>query len=54
MRANNLSGAKKNFEEATRLYTEIMQLSQPPSGSRDNLQIAKTNLSLVNEALGKP
>lgn len=53
VRDNNLTGAKRNFEEATRLYSEIMQLRQPPNGSAENLQIARNNLSLLNQALHK-
>lgn len=53
VRQNNLSGAKKNFEEATRLYSELLQLSQPPGSARENLEIAKTNLSIINGALQK-
>lgn len=53
VRDNNLTAAKRNFEEATRLYSEIMQLRQPPNGSSENLQIAKSNLSIINQALHK-
>lgn len=51
---NNLSGAKRDFAEATRLYSEILQLPHAPTGSQENLNIAKTNLSIVNGALQKP
>jgi tetratricopeptide (TPR) repeat protein len=51
---NNLSGAKRDFAEATRLYSEILQLPHAPSGSQENFMIAKTNLSIVNGALQKP
>ena len=51
VRAHNLNDAKRNFEEATRLYTDILQTPQPPAGTQENLQIARNNLSLVNSAL---
>jgi tetratricopeptide (TPR) repeat protein len=53
IRRNNLAGAKRNFEEASALYTEILrQVPQPPPATRENLEIARTNLELVNGALG--
>lgn len=55
IRQNNLPGAKKNFEEAAKLYNEILvQVPSPPPSTRENLEIAKTNLSLVNGALNNP
>jgi tetratricopeptide (TPR) repeat protein len=51
VKLNNLSDAQRNFAEATRLYTEILQLPHVPSGSVENMNIAKTNLSIVNGAL---
>jgi predicted Zn-dependent protease len=53
-RQNNLLGAQRNFQEATQLYTELVQSSQPPPASKDNLEIARTNLSRVLQALQKP
>jgi tetratricopeptide (TPR) repeat protein len=51
VKQNNLSGAQRDFAEATRLYGEILQLPHAPSGSTENLNIAKTNLAVVNGAL---
>ncbi len=46
-----LTGAKRNFEEAVQLYSEIMQMSQPPAYAKDNLEVARGNLALVNASL---
>lgn len=54
VRLNDLSGARRNFEEATHLYGEILQQSSPPEGSEDNLKIARANLSLILNALHQP
>jgi hypothetical protein len=52
IRQNNLNGARRNFAEAAQLYDEIMrQTTSPPPATRENLEIAKTNLSLVDGAL---
>lgn len=53
VKLNNLPGAKRNFEEAARLYTEVLQTPKPPPSAEDNLQIARTNLKLVNGVLQK-
>jgi tetratricopeptide (TPR) repeat protein len=51
VRLNNLNAAKRNFEEAVRLYGEILQSPQPPAASRENYEIARTNLEVVNNAI---
>ncbi|WP_373532051.1 tetratricopeptide repeat protein [Vampirovibrio sp.] len=51
VRANNLSGAKRNFEEAKRLYAEVIQTPKAPPGSQENYQIAQSNLTVINNAL---
>jgi tetratricopeptide (TPR) repeat protein len=48
-RAGNLQGARRNMEEATRLYTEVLGTAKPPQGSKDNLEIARSNLSVINQ-----
>ncbi|HEY9745623.1 MAG TPA: tetratricopeptide repeat protein [Oculatellaceae cyanobacterium] len=47
----NLQAARRNMEEASRLYAEIMALPNPPQGSRDNLEIARENLATINRML---
>ncbi len=49
--AKNLTGAKRNFEEATQLYTELSQAGNGPPETNDNLQLARNNLAYVNAAL---
>ncbi len=49
----NLSGAKRNFEEATRLYAELMKMPQPPKNTKENLEIAQNNLTIVNGSLNR-
>lgn len=51
VQSNQLNQAKKNFEEATQLYSAVNRSSSPPNGTLENLQIAKSNLGLVNKAL---
>ncbi|WMU93257.1 photosystem I assembly protein [Microcystis phage MaAM05] len=51
VRGKQLPAARKNFEEASQLYTEVSRHRTPPSGTQENLQIAKSNLSLVTQAL---
>jgi tetratricopeptide (TPR) repeat protein len=51
VRSKQLPAAQKNFEEASQLYTEVSRHRTPPSGTQENLQIAKSNLSLVTQAL---
>lgn len=51
VRSKQLQTARKNFEEASQLYTEISRHSNAPNGAQENLQIAKSNLSLVTKAL---
>lgn len=50
-RQGNLTDARRNMEEATRLYTDVMNTSQPPPYSRENLEIARNNLSTINKML---
>lgn len=50
-RGGSLQGAKRNMEEATRLFTEVMSTPKPPQGSQDNLEIARSNLSNINQML---
>lgn len=51
VRSKQLQAAQKNFEEASQLYTEVSRHRTPPNGTQENLQIAKSNLSLVTQAL---
>ncbi len=51
VRSKQLQTARKNFEEASQLYTEVSRHSNAPNGTQENLQIAKSNLSLVTKAL---
>jgi predicted Zn-dependent protease len=51
VRAQNLTGAKRNFEEAKQLYTEVIQTPKPPPGSQENFKIAQNNLAVINNAL---
>lgn len=52
-RANNPSGAKRNFTEAVQLYTEVMQGGKVPEGTEENLQIARNNLAALGNAAGQ-
>jgi tetratricopeptide (TPR) repeat protein len=47
----NLQGAKRNMEEANRLYAEVMATPKPPQGSQDNLEISRSNLAAINNRL---
>ncbi|WP_303673344.1 tetratricopeptide repeat protein [Vampirovibrio chlorellavorus] len=51
VRGQQLQAAQKNFEEASRLYTEVSRHRTPPSGTQENLQIAQSNLNIVTQAL---
>jgi tetratricopeptide (TPR) repeat protein len=51
VRAHNLTGAKRNFEEAKQLYAEVIQTPKAPPGSQENFQIAQNNLAVINNAL---
>lgn len=51
VRANNLAGAKRNFEEASQLYAEVSQSAKAPPGTGENLRIAQSNLAVINNAL---
>lgn len=53
VRANDLRNAQRNFAEATQLYTEVTQSAKIPPGAEENLQIAKSNLAIINNALGQ-
>lgn len=46
-----LPEARRHFEEAVRLYSDLSRLSQAPDGVKENLDIARSNLDLVNRAL---
>lgn len=50
-RKGQLEAAKRNMEEATRLYTEVLNTPKPPPGSRDNLEIAQANLQNIRQSL---
>lgn len=53
VRANDLRNAQRNFAEATQLYSEVLRSEKIPPGAEENLQIAKSNLAIINNALGQ-
>lgn len=52
-RAGNMADAKRSFTEAVQLYSEIMRTPQPPKYTKENLEIAKNNLSLLNKSASR-
>jgi tetratricopeptide (TPR) repeat protein len=53
LQQGNLLAAKRNMEEAVSLYSQVATNPQAPSATQDNLEIARNNLSIINEALKK-